>query len=401
VVAGGGDPSGRSGVVIYLQQGQTLKQAVDNLPPQGGTVMIGAGTWVGGYDSATEPIDKPDITIQGAGQPGYNSAFTSMSGGTIVQGRIIATTGANNLTIRDLDIDVGSDYISSHSLPPLDGLAIANNGQVLGAPQVQSPDIENVSCLGSGPYAPVHCMLIENVNNARVRNITTVLNVHGLAFKGTNSTVEGVFARGHGNDSFIFKSDDYAPASYDHISGVNIHYLRNPGDTKGIYILGLERPVTGVSIRDVTIEGVAEWGVIIQGVGLESTVSNIDLSSITISYPGGSPPGDSCVWLANFVSNISITDMNCSNFWTGIESYAPAAGVFTGFTVLNSDFVGIATNAIQTYGDWTVDNSNFQSVAGDGIVNAFGVTNLSADTFSSIGGQDLDAAGGVFNVAPQ
>jgi hypothetical protein len=58
-------------------------------------------------------------------------------------------------------------------------------------------------------------MLVENVNNACIHNVVAVLNCHGLALKGTNSRVAGVFSRGHGITSVIVKSDAYAPSSHD------------------------------------------------------------------------------------------------------------------------------------------------------------------------------------------
>jgi len=177
--------------IVYAQPEQTVKEAVDSLPPAGGTVVLGLGVWNSGYISTS--IARPHITIQGSGIAGYNSTFTAMSGGTIVQGQLPASTGADYFTVQDLGVDAGAAFINAHNGGvATNAFAIVNNGQVVGAPPVQSPRIENVSCLGYNPTAPAHCMLVENVNNAYVRNVVTVMNCHGLVLKGTNSTVSGV-----------------------------------------------------------------------------------------------------------------------------------------------------------------------------------------------------------------
>jgi hypothetical protein len=79
-------------------------------------------------------------------------------------------------------------------------------------------------------------MLIENVRHAYVHDVVTVMNCRGLVLKGTNSVVDGVYSRGHGIDSVIVESDDYAPTSQDELTNVTIEPLIAPGDTKGIIV---------------------------------------------------------------------------------------------------------------------------------------------------------------------
>jgi len=99
-----------------------------------------------------------------------------------------------------------------------------------------------------------------------------------------------------------------------------------------------------------------------------------------------------------YVSNVNINNLNCSNMWAGIAPYLPTAGVFSDFTVTNSQFTNIATNGIETYGSWNISNTGFGSIAGDGIVADSGVTTVSGDTFTNIGGSDMYSAGGSFVV---
>src|SRR5579863_394266 len=166
--------------VVYAQVGQTIRELVDSLPPTGGTIVLGTGTWSSGYGSDGF-ISKPNITIQGSGRPGFNSEFTAMLGGTIVLGRLSVSTGANYFAVQDLGVDAGSVYINANNNGmPTDALAIYNAGEVIGAPQVESPVIDNVACLGYSTTAAFHCMLVENVDHACIHNIVTVMNQHGF-----------------------------------------------------------------------------------------------------------------------------------------------------------------------------------------------------------------------------
>jgi hypothetical protein len=280
--------------VIYAQAGQSVKEVVDGLPASGGTVVLGIGTWKSGYNS-TDLITKPNITIQGSGMPGYNSTFTAMSGGTIVQGHLPISTGADYFAAQDLGVDAGSAYINANNGGiATDAFLIVNNGQVVGAAPVESPRIENVSCLGYSPTAAVHCMLIENVKRAYVHNVVTVMNCHGLVLKGTNSVVDGVYSRGHGIDSVIVESDDYAPTSQDDLSNITIEPLIAPGDTKGIIVKRFTGPLSNISISNAIIRSPFAWGIYVQGANSATAATNLHFFDITVEYPGGSPTFEYC-----------------------------------------------------------------------------------------------------------
>jgi hypothetical protein len=384
-----------TGPVVYAQPGQTVKQAVDSLPSTGGTVILGLGSWSSGYVGTL--IARPNITIQGSGMPGYNSDFTAMVGGTIILGSLVASTGADYFTIRDLGVDAGQNFITnSNGGVPTDALLIFNYGQVVGAPPIQSPLVENVSCLGSSPAAPFHCMLITNVNNAYVHNVHTVMNCHGLVLKGTNSTVDGVLSRGHGNDSVIIKAETFAPVSQDTLSNITIEPLRSPGDTRGIIVIGVGGPVSGINISNVVIHSPLSWGLFVQGESEGTSVSGLTLDGISIDYTGESPANEYCLQFVQYVSDVNINNLSCSNMWAGIAPYLPDPASFSNFMVTNSQFANIATDAIQTYGSWSVFDDVFISVGGNAIVNSSGVTAVGGDLFIDIAGSDMLSDGGTF-----
>jgi hypothetical protein len=386
---------------LQSQNSQTIKDLVDSLPPTGGIVSLGIGTWSSGYNS-TDLITKPNITIQGSGMPGYNPTFTAMSGGTIVQGHLPASTGADYFTVTDLGVDAGPAYINgSNGGIATDAFLIVNNGQVLGARQVESPRIENVSCLGYSPTAAVHCMLVENVNHAYVHNVVTVMNCHGLVLKGTNSTVDGVYARGHGIDSVIVESDNYAPTSQDDLSNITIEPLITAGDTKGIIVKRFTAPLSNITISNAVLRSPLAWGVYIQGASSTTPATALNFSNITIDYHGGSPTFHYCMQFVQYVSAVNISNLKCSNMWAGIAPYAPVSGAFNNFSVTNSQFTNIASNGIETYGEWNVFKTSFSSIAGNGIVADSGITTISGDSFTNIGGSDTYSAGGSFaNMTP-
>ncbi len=239
-------------------------------------------------------------------------------------------------------------------------------------------------------------MLVENVNNAYVHNVQTVMNVHGLVLKGTNSKVDTVYARGHSIDSVIVESDVYAPASQDTLSNITIGPLISPGDTKGIIVFGKTAPVSDITVSKVTILSPLSWDIYVQGASPTSSATGLTFSDISVDYPGGSPAAEYCMQFVQDVSGVNINNLMCSNIWAGIATYLPDSATFGDFTIENSQFSKIGTDAISTYGQWTISTSTFASVVGNGIVNPLGVTLVSGDTFLDIGGTDMLSTGGTF-----
>jgi hypothetical protein len=382
--------------VIHAQPGQTLKQLVDSLPAAGGSVLLGPGTWESGY-GAGSAITKPNVGIYGSAMPAYNANYTALVGGTIILGTLPVTTGADYFELQDLGIDVGSAYVNAFlGGVAEDGLAIANAGQVVGAAPIQSPVIENVACLGFSLFAQNHCMLVENVNQASIRNVQAVYNCHGFVLKGTNSTVDGVFSRGHGVDSVLVKSDAYAPAANDTLSNITISSLLTPGDTKGMTIEAITANLYDVEVNQLVASSPWVWGVAVQGAD-PYVVLAVRISNSQINYPGGSPSGTFCVWMINGVSALTIQNLNCQNMWAGVYPSAPTAGKMTNNTIAASNFSNIANDAVTTYGSSTVANTVFSSVKGCAVVSTSGATALSANQFISGSGCNTFANGGTFD----
>jgi hypothetical protein len=381
--------------VLQAQPGQTLKQVVDSLPAAGGSVVLGPGTWESGYE-AGPAITKPNVGIYGSAMPAYNANYTALVGGTIVLGTLPVTTGADHFEVHDLGIDVGSAYVNAFlGGVATDGLQIINVGQVVGAAPIQSPVIENVACLGFSLYAQNHCMLVENVNQASIRNVQAVYNCHGLALKGTNSTVDGVLSRGHGVDSVLVKSDAYAPAANDTLSNIIISSLLSAGDSKGLTIEGITANLSEIAVNRLVVGSPLLWGVAVRGAN-PYVAQSVSISNALINYPGGSPSGMFCVQMFKAVSALTIQNLDCRNMWGGVYPNVPTAGKMTNNTIAASSFSNIANDAVYAYGSWTVANTTFSFVKGCAIVSISGVTTLSADQFNNGSGCNTFAQGGAF-----
>jgi hypothetical protein len=202
--------------------------------------------------------------------------------------------------------------------------------------------------------------------------------------------------RGHGIDSVIVKSDAYAVTAHDALSNITIQSLLSTGDTKGVVVIGVGAAVADISVSKVTIRSPRSWGIYAQGASPTSSATGLTFSDISVDYPGGSPAAEYCMQFVQYVSGVNINNLTCSNMWAGVAPYLPDSATFSDFTIGNSQFSRIGTDAISTYGQWKISTSTFASVVGNGIVNPFGVTTVSGNTFMDIGGTDLLSTGGTF-----
>ena len=81
-----------------------------------------------------------------------------------------------------------------------------------------------------------------------------------------------------------------------------------------------------------------------------------------MDYPGGSPEADYCRVFVQYVSGLNINDLRCASMWAGIDPILPVSGAFDDYTVRHSKFGNIPTNAIETYGGWSISGSSFLSL---------------------------------------
>jgi hypothetical protein len=368
---------------IYAMPGESVAHAATRLPSGGGKIIFDCGT----YPSGNVIITTPNIWLQGCGMPNYNSTIapTALAGGTIIQGSVIAYQGADGFRVQDLGIDTGSAWVNANNGgTPVEGLAIFNNGQIVGAPQVKNPIFQNVACLGYSAAAAVHCMIMENVSNALMQNVQSVYDFHGIAIKGTNSTLDGVICRGHGGDCIIAKSDDYAPSSGLHISHFTARYLSTPGDTKGIILQGIAAGMNDINLSDGNIIGVASFALQAQGASISAPFVGLNVDNVTVDYTTPSPSNYYCFQYIQYVELVSLNNFNCSNYWFGINPNLPQSGFTNEFNLSNSHFVNIGTTAIETYGRWNVTNTSIISAATGLLVDTNSAVNWCNSYFATV-----------------
>jgi hypothetical protein len=366
---------------VFANPGESVAHAVARLPVGGGRVVFDVGT----YPSGNVVISTPGITLQGAGMPSYNGTYTALTGpGTIIQGPINAIQGADHFVVRNLGIDVGSAWVNaSNGGVQVTALGISNQGQVVGASQVQAPIIEDVSCLGFSPTSANHCMLVENVNDASIRNIVTVFGVYGLAFKGTNSTIDGFWGRSHGTNAIIIKSDAYAVSSNVHLANFTIGTI-TPGDLYGgVYLTATGSNLSFINISNGIIQNASQFDIFLQGGATTPVVSEVNISGVTMD--NALELGADCVLLTGFVQFVNGANLNCSNATNGVHISSPASGLLNHVNIANSSFAFLSGDGVQTYDFADVTGNTFKSIAGAGIHNTSPGTNPTVSGNTMVG----------------
>lgn len=379
--------------VFYCPTSSTVAACIAALPAGGGTVYLSLGTYRSGLDQANPPLSTAHVDIEGSGMPWFNSATapTALTGGTIIQGTVAVIQGANFFKIRNLGIDVGSTFVNAnYGGTPADALSIYNNGQTIGAPQVEAPIVENIVALGYSLSAPNHAILVENVDHAYVHNTASVYNQHGSILKGTNSIWDGDYSRGHSIDSFIIKSDPYAPSATDHVSHVFLEQLATPGDTNGMILSAQDQVSANLTVSNFFIGGMSNNGIQIDGGS--TSMSNVEISNGTIDY-GGSGSGGSCIGLQNQTNRLAFTNLVCNNYYQGFGASSPSGN---DYTLSNSQFTNIGHEALVTAGRWTVTGNKFANVGDHVFYNESGTLAASNNTYVSIASTVFQSVGGSF-----
>lgn len=228
--------------------GRDIAATVARIPLTGGTVVLGEGSYDSPYD-LSNPLVRDNIRFVGVGKPTINEIGTIMSGGTIINGGIYIN--GSGIEVRNLGID---------SSDGTDGLVISPQNQLVGNELLKNIVVSDISVMGVDNSSPFHAVLIENFIDSHFENITTYYHASGVVLKGQRSTVSNLRGRGHGNYSFLIKSDDYAPAN--DITATNIQVsapASNPAlTTHGVRVQAATADLSNVSISNITANDVKQ-----------------------------------------------------------------------------------------------------------------------------------------------
>jgi hypothetical protein len=376
-----------------------IAAAVNSLPAAGGTVVFSAGTYVSPY-STVSPLTKSGVTFQGAGMPGFNSGYTALENGTIIQKTLFYK--ASNCCFKDLGIDVGSAVCTAlNGGTAMEGLASASNTFDL---YYHNNHIQNVSVICKDATAAVHAILFESQEEGSISNVATVYAASGVVLKARRVNVDGVYARSHSNYAFLIKSDR-AGGTCDEINVSNLllETTGNPAgmvpgaganwDTNGLVLLpvtesAVSYPVTNVNITNVIARNVKN------GINFDTTaggsIKNVNISNFVFEncfFAGVSiEPNSSVATLSDGV--ITSADYNVLNegnkivfhnvssigskhhsfqssgadvVFTDCTADTPLSISFRGFeitggsaTIRNANYRSITTNKYETSGGATV-----------------------------------------------
>ena len=344
----------------------TIAQTVATLSTSGGTVLLSNAVYRSGYEGGAATLSLPNIAIIGIRRPSYNTGFTALVNGSIIQGTFNAVAGANNLVIKNVGFDMGSAFVNA-SLGGVasDTFSIDVPGQALGTPAVSGVVLDNINCLNYSATALFHCMLVENVSGASIHNTQSVYGLHGAVLKGTNSTWDGHYGRGHSYDTMIIKGDDYAPSINDTVSNIRGNYLATVGDTGGLVLqAGLAQNLNFITVANVAMNGTSS-GIDFTTSAGSGLVTDIALTNLTFNAISGACIQGNGLSSLPF-SNISISNATCSGSGQPIN----IAGNLNHSSISNFSSYSSGLGAILSGSKITLSNINFFSVAAGAAVTS-------------------------------
>lgn len=253
----------------------------------GGTIFLLPQFYAHEYITTSYYMPNPRIKIRGSGKPSFNSTFTALEGGSILQGPFYFM--GDGTEFHDLGVDSGSTLCAAkYAGVAQDALGTFSVAQTAGLPPKKGLVVSNVSLLGKDATSSVHALLAENVDGAVITNVATVYNTYGVVLKGTNSNITGIYARGHYNAGVIIKSDSYAVTRDNTISNVCIQGIGSY-DTGG---LNVQAATAAQSRLNVTNLSVTNCRYAVQVVGsspyLATDINVSNISGYNLSGMGAS-----------------------------------------------------------------------------------------------------------------
>lgn len=254
----------------------SYRRAAMALMAGGGGVVLLQSARYPSESSAANPLPLSNVTFFGAGQPEYNSDYTALTGGSILEGPVIFASRdaqnnalGDNIAISNLGVDAG-ERVSAAKGAAQEGLSFPNIGQI--------PDgkvglrinirIQDVIVLCRSANAPVHCILIEQADRPSVRSVRTVFGENGIVLKTRRGLVDGASMRGHATNCWIDKSDIYSLSMNNIWRGLDMGSIA-ANDTFGGRIQCGSAVSSGHYVSDVNGNGIAavlslepgEWGI--------------------------------------------------------------------------------------------------------------------------------------------
>lgn len=190
-----------------------IRLAVEALPASGGIVRLANKRYQPSYSldsiglgAGIEFLAKPNVSIIGERTPQPSSDYSTLEGGTIINGPL--QVSADGFFIDKVGMDSGQvvcDALWASATP--DAFAFIKFG---GEPDRRDLRIGEISGLGYAVSSPSHGVLIESVTGVQFGSISAYRCGHGVVIKGQRVIGDRVYAVGNGIDGLIIKSNAYS-----------------------------------------------------------------------------------------------------------------------------------------------------------------------------------------------
>lgn len=288
----------------------TIDAALISTSPNAVIIKIGLGT----FNSPSTDNIRSNISFIGSGQPDVNNITTTSShdgeisnttptalfGGTILNNTFSVPWDSNYVIIKDLGIDVGSDWCNNfNSGTAVNALIIAqqyqnviSSGGTLSADGVHrlqdilriGINVENVTCLCKSASDLVHAALFENCYENHVINLKTYYGFAGVVIKTIGGIYTNISANGHESYGIVFKDNDYSRCRSNALTNFTIRSIQT-FDGMGLSLSsGVDigsGTVLFCSIANGVIEG-CTYGIHSDGNYLQATTNGCNLTNIVI-----------------------------------------------------------------------------------------------------------------------
>lgn len=293
----------------------------------GDTVLIGPGTF------ASPTTEKAGLRYVGSGRPTFDSlsAPTALQHGTVLQGPWTMSLAGQQ--VYDLGIDCGSAVCAAgYGGAAQEGLAFAQ-----GSPSsVAGFAAHNVAVLCRAADSAVHALRVENVRLVTLTNVETYYGVHGVTLKGSDLTLRGHRAWGHGQDSLIIKADTGQT-----VRGVRCHdlYYRNG---LGVVIQGAGGTFADAHLAHVIVEDCGGVGINVLGT---TNIDRLTVRGYDCTRPSGGSidAGFDSGQLTGVLANLIIADAYLHGGVTGFGT----AGLRIGGGANASTTLSLLSNVVQ------------------------------------------------------
>ena len=203
---------------------ENIKRAVDALPATGGIVKLESRRYPRSYsmDRAGQGagiafLSKPNVSILGAKTPHNNPSYTTLEGGTVIDGPF--NVFAEGFYGDKFGVDAGADTCTRlwAGIHP-DAFNMATTSESGGV--VLHASLGTIATMGGAADAQSHGLLVQGHMQFDFDTITAYTQAHGVAIKAQFVTGKKVLGIGNTYEALILKSNVATPMRFADVESV-------------------------------------------------------------------------------------------------------------------------------------------------------------------------------------